>query len=184
MLHWATDLLPLAEGSVISFGGHFVAKMAAHIFAFLVFMWVLRRYAFGPLTAILDARREGIAQELDRVERLRTEAQAIEAEVQNRLKDIDQEARQRLNEAVAEGRRVKDEIIERARQEAEEQRLKQQRLLELEVAKARIELRDDVARLTVAATEKLLRENLDSDRQRRLVTDFITQVQGLPKEQN
>jgi F-type H+-transporting ATPase subunit b len=95
------------------------------------------------------------------------------------MRDIDAEARRHVQEAVADGQRVKDEIIARAREEAEDLREKQERLLGLEVAKARIEMRDEIVAMTMAATEKLLRESVDSDRHRRLVGDFLAEVQQL-----
>jgi F-type H+-transporting ATPase subunit b len=160
--------------------GDWRVQMATQILAFLIFVWILKRYAWGPLTAMIDARKAAIEEQFDRIAGLEKDAKALEAQYAAKMKDIDTEARKHVQEAVGEGRRVRDEIIERARQEGEELREKQQRLLQLEVAKARIELRDEIVGMTIAATEKLLRENLDHDRQRGLVTRFLDEVEALP----
>lgn len=162
-------------------GADWRVQVITQIAAFLLFVWILRRYAWGPLTAMIDSRRQAIEEQFRRIETLRGEAERLEKEYAERLRDIDAEARRHVQEAVAEGRRVRDEIIERARQESEELREKQERLLELEVAKARISLRDDIVKMAIAATERLLRENLDRDRQRRLVQQFLDEVQTLPR---
>ncbi|MBN1475933.1 F0F1 ATP synthase subunit B [Candidatus Sumerlaeota bacterium] len=169
--------LVLAEGAA----PNFLAQMITQIVAFLLFLWILRRYAWGPLTQILDGRKQAIESQFQKVEDLRSEAKRIEAEYEEKVRDIDAEARRHVQEAVADGQRVKDEIIARAREEAEELREKQERLLGLEVAKARIQMRDDIVAMTMAATEKLLRESVDSDRHRRLVGDFLAEIQQLDR---
>jgi F-type H+-transporting ATPase subunit b len=161
---------------------NFLAQMITQIVAFGLFLLILKRYAWGPLTQILDSRKEAIESQFRKVDELKSEAERIEAEYEAKLKDIDTEARRHVQEAVADGQRVKDEIIARAREEAEELREKQERLLQLEVAKARIEIRDEVVQMTMSATEKLLRETVDRDKHRQLVSDFISSVQSLPSE--
>ncbi len=48
--------------------------------------------------------------------------------------------------------------------------------IELQKQQALGELRDEVASLAVGAAEKILRENLDETRQRRLVDQFIADL--------
>lgn len=177
-------LIPMAGGSVIAFDGQFLAKMITHTVTFLIFMWVLKRYAWGPLLQILDSRKESIESQFAKIEDLKVEAERIEAKYEAKMKDIDAEARRHVQAAVADGQRVKDEIIARAREEADDLREKQERLLHLEVAKARIEMRDEIVALTIAATEKLVGQTVDSEGHRRLVGEFIESVQALPTEGN
>jgi F-type H+-transporting ATPase subunit b len=158
---------------------HWVAEAVTTVIGFLIFLWVLRRYAWGPITELLDSRRQAIEDQFDKIETLRIEADALEKQYSDKLRDIEVEARKRIHEAVAEGQRVKEEIVARARTESEEVREKQERLLALEVAKARIEMRDEVVQITLAATEKLLGEALDGERHRRLITEFIAGVQRI-----
>jgi F-type H+-transporting ATPase subunit b len=171
--------LVLAGDSVIYFDGHFWAKMITHTVAFLLFVWVLKRYALGPLTQFLDARKEKIDAEFDRVEKLQAKAEEMEAQYEAKMRDIDAEARQHVQEAVAAGERLKDEIVAKAKADAEETRSKARQALEMEVAKARIEMRDEIVSMAIAATEKLIRASVDEDRSRALVAEFVQGVDRL-----
>jgi F-type H+-transporting ATPase subunit b len=167
--------LVLAEGA----NPNWLAEAITTLVGFLIFLWVLKKYAWGPITELLDSRQRSIEEQFNKVDELREQAAKIEAQYEAKMKDIEAEAREKINEALADGQRVKDEILARARQEAEEMRAKSERALTLEVAKARIELRDEIVQLTLAATEHLLNERLDPDAHRRLVGDFIAGMQKI-----
>ena len=72
---------------------------------FVIVLIVLKKYAFGPIQQMLDARRQSIVADLDSAESARTEAQETLAEYRQQLA----EARKEAGKIVEDARRVGDE---------------------------------------------------------------------------
>lgn len=147
------------------------------IIAFAIFVWVLTKYAWGPVTRVLDERQRRIEQGFADIRDKQAAAETLERQYQEQLRNIDQERRARIQEGIAEGRRVAAELLEKAREEATHNAERSRRNLETEVAKARLELRNELVTMTIQASERLLRERLDGEQQRRLVTSFIDDLE-------
>lgn len=154
-----------------------IGETLVQIIAFVIFFWVMKKYAWGPVTDVLNERQKRIEQGFDEIRRKQESAGALEQKLDERLRNIEQEARVRIQEAVAEGRRLAAEISENAHEEANQITERAKRTIELEVAKARIELRNEIVGMTIAASERLMRQRLDGDEQRRLVGSFIEDLE-------
>lgn len=152
-------------------------QLITHIIGFLILLWILKRYAWKPLLALLDERRERIATSFADIERKQKEADALNAEYQSKLRDIDVEARRRLTEAIAEGEKIADKIKDDARNEAKEMFNRSKAEIEQDMAKARIELKNEVVAMTIGATEKIIRERLDTPKHRELIGRFIDDIE-------
>jgi F-type H+-transporting ATPase subunit b len=143
---------------------------------FVVVLIVLRRYAFGPIQQMLDARRQAIVADLDAAESARTEAQEALAEYRQQLA----EARKEAGKIVEDARRVGDErrTAAVAELEAEKARLMRQTQEEIraETRQALNAIKQQVANLAVAATEKVVRARLDEAEQRRLIEEALADV--------
>lgn len=147
------------------------------IIAFVIFFWAMKKFAWGPVITVLDERQMNIEQGFADIERKQAAADKLEQEYAGRLRDIETEARARIQEAIAEGRKAAAEINEKAREEAGQITERAKRNIELEFAKARHELRDEIVAISLQASERLLRERLDEPGQRRLVTSFIDELE-------
>ncbi|HLD78117.1 MAG TPA: ATP synthase F0 subunit B, partial [archaeon] len=101
----------------------------------------------------------------------------LQAEYQGRLAQIEDEARQKLQQAILEGKRIALEIQEQARNQAHAVVSKSKETIELEVAKARITLRDQVADLTIEAVERILQRKLDPKSDRVLVETVLEELE-------
>lgn len=150
-----------------------LAQIFSQIIAFIIFVWILKKFAWKPLIKMLDGRREKIATEFKRIEDQERQLQGLHNEYEAKLRAIDAEARAKIQEAIKDGRRISREITDNARQEAYQILARARQSIELEVARARIELRDDIVDLVLRTTEKLLREHLDEHKQRELISSFI-----------
>jgi F-type H+-transporting ATPase subunit b len=146
------------------------------LITFVVVLIVLRRFAFGPIQQMIDARRSAITADLDAAEKARGEAQAALAEYREQLAEARKEAARIVEDArkVGEERRAADV----AALEAETVRLKDQAKAEIaaETRQALAQLKQHVAELTVVATEKVVRARLDTDEQKRLIEDALAEV--------
>ena len=143
---------------------------------FVAVLIVLKRYAFGPIQQMIDARRVAITADLDAAEKARGEAQAALAEYREQLAEARKEAARIVEDArkVGEERRTADV----AALEAETVRLKEQAKAEIaaETRQALAQLKQHVAELTVVATEKVVRARLDTAEQKRLIEDALAEV--------
>ena len=152
-------------------------QILTHIAGFLITFWILKRYAFKPLLKMMEDRRERIRTDLDQAAQTRATTQKLEAEYVERIKNIETEARQKIQEAVSAGRRVAAEIKEQAHTDARGIIEKAKADLVRDIATARVQLKEDIVAMTLATTQKLLRESLDEERQRKLISEFIDQVE-------
>jgi F-type H+-transporting ATPase subunit b len=143
---------------------------------FVVVLIVLKKYAFGPIQQMIDARRAAITADLDAAETARVEAQASLAEYRQQLAEARKEASRIVEDArkVGEERRTADV----AALEAETVRLKEQAKAEIaaETRQSLAEIKQQVAELTIAATEKLVRTRLDAAEQKRLIDEALADV--------
>ncbi len=143
---------------------------------FVIVLIVLRRYAYGPLQQLIDERRKAISADLDAAESARGEAQAALAEYRQQLA----EARKEATKIVEDARRVGDErrAAAVAELEAEKARLMRQTQEEIqaETRQALNAIKQQVADLAVAATEKVVRARLDEAEQRRLIDQALADV--------
>ena len=177
LFHAVPGLLILtAEGSAEE-GAHLVPQIVTVIIGFLIVFWVLKWFAFRPLLAVIDERRNQIAADLKRASDLQKQAEAERAEYEGHLRRIEEEARQKMQEMIDEGKRIAVVIQENARKQAEAIAEKAQQNIQYEMEKARVTLKGEIVDLTILAAEHLLKERLDDAKQRDLIGSFLSQIE-------
>jgi F-type H+-transporting ATPase subunit b len=153
-----------------------VGLMIWTLLAFIVAFLILRKYAWPAITEALDKRQKAIEDSIDVAERTRADAQQVLEEYRERLR----EARAQADEIVARARKAGEvherETLEKARGQREELMAQTRRDIEAETRRAIQEIRDEVADLTVLATEKVTRKSLTDDDQKRLVEDALKEL--------
>ena len=131
------------------------------IVCFLITLYVLKRFAFGPIQKLIDERRERIRRALAEADEARDEARKLLEEHRKLIGEARGEAEEirsvAKHEAEAQLRRVKDEA------EADRQR-------RLEDTRKQIEAE---TRRSLEATSIVVGKKLDSDRDRELISQAI-----------
>ncbi len=153
--------------------------VGTQILGFLLLLWGLRKWAWGPLTAQLEARRQRIAGEFAEAERRQKDADSLKAKLEQDLRGIEAQARARLLESVAEGQKVAAEIRAQAQKEAQDRLERAADEMMREREKAKEILKEQVIALSLATAEKILKSNLDDAAQRKLAGQFIDEVGAL-----
>ena len=151
-------------------------QVLTQILGFLILLWVMRKYAWGPILASLEARRQKIAGDFEAARRAKADADATKLQFENELKGIEAKARQRLQEAVAEGQKVAGEIRAQAQTDAAARMARAEDDIAREREKAKELLKEQVISLSMKTAEKILRQRLDDPAQRRLVGEFVEEV--------
>lgn len=124
----------------------------------LVVLFVLRRFAWGPILEAIQAREEDIETALQRAEVAKKWVSQAQEEREDLLKDAHREHTQIIEEAVA----TRQTMLQKAEEEAAEVRKKMlaqtNAMLEKEREEALVALKNEVAILTLQIAEKLLKK--------------------------
>jgi F-type H+-transporting ATPase subunit b len=146
------------------------------IVCFLVVLFVLKRFAFGPIQQTIDARRERIEQAIEEADNARAEARHL---LEEHRKLIGQ-AKSESEEILAEARRIGDAQRERVREETEEDRQRRleetRRQIDQATVQALGQIRDEVGKLSLLAAEKITRKTLTGDDQQRLIDEALAEI--------
>ncbi len=146
--------------------------------AFLVFVVLAAKPVSGALAGALDARSARIRAELEEAQALREEAQKTVAEFKRKQHDALTEAEQILDHAKVEAKRLR----ERAEQDLEAalERREQAALDKIAQAEAQAlqEVRDRAIEVALAATAKLIADNLDPERSGAMIDRAIRELSG------
>lgn len=173
--------LPLAADSAQEESSNFlvspdVGLMIWTVLAFLVALFILRKYAFPQISAALEKRQHLIEESIDSAERTKAEADEILAEYRERLKEARSQAEEIVARARKNGEAAERAAAEQAAEIREEQLERARKDIQAETARALQEIRREVADLTVAATERVTRKTLNEEDQRRLVEDALSEL--------
>ena len=154
----------------------FPGLMIWTLVTFLISLWILRRYAFGPLAALIEKRRTLVRENLEAAENSRDEAQKLLDEYKQQLA----QARREAGEIVERARKTGAELERQMRDEATAQRERDvaaaKAAIAAETRQAIDEIRNQVADLTLLATEKVVGRTLDEAEGRRLVEEALSEV--------
>jgi len=148
---------------------------------FLVLFAILAKVAWKPILNIVNQREETINDSLLKADKARTEAQQLLEEHQKMMARAQDEIQQMLKENKAAAEKMKNEILEKARQEADKLHQRARADLEREKDAAILELKKQVADLAIQAASRLIRENLDAQKNRDLVDNYIKELDQLEK---
>jgi F-type H+-transporting ATPase subunit b len=166
-----------AEGGGIFEGlGINLVQILAQIVNFLLIMYFLTGMVIRPILRNLDARRKRIDESLENA-RLADE----------RLGNVEKDYQAKLNEATAEAQKLRADTLAGTQQEI--QRIRAEAASEAEKlrAQARVDAaaernqiladsRNQIVALVMAATNKLVGDSLDANRQKALINDFFAKV--------
>lgn len=143
---------------------------------FGVLLFLLYKYAWKPITNALSEREGTIDASIKRAERALTEAKKVQEENEKARREAEQEAQRVMREAREAADRARSEEIEKTRAQIRHMKEQAEAEIEREKQSALDELRDEVAELAIQAAEKILQENLNAHRQRKLVDRFIDKL--------
>lgn len=144
--------------------------------SFLLLIFLVKKFAWGNITNILDARAEKITNDIDQAEAARKKAEELAAKREEELAGSRQEATTILETAKETAEKNKAHILSEANQEA--LRLKEKAQLEISQNKeeAMNSIKGDVADLTVNLAGKLLSQQLDSEGHRQLIDRYLNEL--------
>jgi F-type H+-transporting ATPase subunit b len=144
--------------------------------SFGITLWVLKRYAFGPIQKLIDDRRDRIRHSIEEADRARD----LSRDLLEEHRALVGEAKGEAEEILSEARRVAESQRERVRVETEDDRQRRleetRRQIDQATAQAIGQIRDEVGKLSMLAAEKVTRKTLTEDDQRRLIEEALSEI--------
>ncbi len=159
--------------------------LLAQIVNFLILVAILAKFAYKPLMQGLAERQQKIADNIDAAERERQEAEQLKLEYKQQLLEVRAKAQAIVEKAEKLAEENKEEILKAARAERDRilQNVQEEVARERELALAR--LKGEVVALSMTAATKIVQQNMDTEINAKLVSDFIEKLDeqkigGLP----
>lgn len=152
------------------------AKFFAQILIFLIVYAILKKFAFGPITAMLEERKRRIAEGEANLEKIKADLANAEQRVGQLITEADQEAERLIGEAKEGAASAAEKIRADAAAEAAHIIAKAKESSQLEHEKALAELKRDFGRLVLDTTSKVTGKVLTDEDQERINKETAAQV--------
>jgi F-type H+-transporting ATPase subunit b len=159
-------------------------KLAFQIINFLLILYLLNRFLFKRVLALLDERRERISKGLEDAEAAARDRELARAEREAALDEARKEAQTMIARATKIAEDSRAEIVAAARAEAEKVTARATEEITAEKQRAIAELRSQVADLALDAAGRLVKAQMNAPTQRRLVEEFLAEVSPSDKERS
>jgi F-type H+-transporting ATPase subunit b len=143
------------------------------IVAFLITLYVLKRWAFGPIQKTIDERRERIHQSIAEADHAREEARKLLEEHKALIAQARQEAEKIRQEVRADAESMRERVREETEADRQRRLDETRRQIEAETARSLNTIRQEIAELTLIAVSKVTGKVLDAGDQRRLIDEAI-----------
>ncbi|TVR62831.1 MAG: ATP synthase F0 subunit B [Gemmatimonadales bacterium] len=147
------------------------------IVVFLLVLFVLGKFAWGPILGQVEAREQSIRGSIDEARELQEKAQALMEEHRRQLADARRQSQELLNEGREAGERLRREVEDKARSEADNILARARSEIEREKERAMESIREQSVDLAMAAAARLLGQKLDAQADRELIRDYLSQVE-------
>ncbi len=170
-----------AEAAAEDEGGSFLVQpdiglMVWTLLVFAISGWLLKKYAFPQIAEALDKRQRIIEDSLDTAAKTRAEAETLLEEYRERLAAAREQAEAILARARKAADTTESEAVADAKQRGEELMAQAKRDIEDATRRAIQDIRNEVADLTILATEKITRKTLTEADQRKLVEETLAEL--------
>lgn len=146
------------------------------LIVFAILLFVLGKYAWGPILQQVEAREKGIQSQLDEAAARNAEATRLLDQHREQLADARRQASELIAESRAAGERVRKDIEEKARVEAQAIVERARTEIQRERDAALDALRKESVELALAAASKLMQENLDQPKDRAIVERYLGEL--------
>jgi len=146
------------------------------LISFIVLALLVKHFAWGPVTKMMDARSEKITGDLDYADQERTRAEKLAKEREDALKSSRAEAVEIVGKAKESGETQKKSIVSDAHSEAEEVRQRAKSDAAKAKQDAMADAQNDIASLSLEIASKVISKELNADDQKSLIDSYIKEL--------
>jgi F-type H+-transporting ATPase subunit b len=156
--------------------GFNLPALIAQIINFALLLIIFRLILYKPLLKMLDERKQRIQEGLDASDEAKRRLSQTEQEVAKEIDKARQEGQGLIAQAQQISTRLQEESRQAARTEAEQLLERARGEIQLERDSAIAQLRQEFADLTITAAERVIKEELDENKHRRLIEEVLTEA--------
>lgn len=150
--------------------------LIVQIGAFVILILLMKGFAYGPITRMLEQRQARIAKGLEDARQAAIARENADAEAKKVLDEARAEAAQIRSEAAVQAEETAEGIVAKANADAKKILAEAQQDAEEERNRILADLRSQVAAIAIAAANKLVGEALDEKRQHKIIGEFFSKV--------
>jgi len=143
---------------------------------FVLLYFILSKFAFGPITAAVEAREKALEDAIAAAKRDREAAAELLAEHQARIDSARGEAQTLIAEGRATAEKMRADLLEQTRREQQDMLERARREIDTEKTRAIGELRREAVDLALAGASKVIEQNLESAKNRQLVESYLASI--------
>lgn len=152
------------------------ATLIGQLITFAILVWFTMKYVWPPITKAMTEREKKIASGLEAAERSKRELEHAEKKALSIIHEAKLQATQLIEQAHKRSTQVIEEAKETARIEGGRIMERAQEEIALEVSQTKEALRKQLAKLAIAAAEKIIQRNLDASAQTALLDEFAAEI--------
>ena len=150
-----------------------------YLIMFIIMLLIVKHFAWGPVTKMMDKRGTKISNDIDSAEKARKEAEDLAAKRQTALENSRTEAAGIIDRAKQNGEQQKTSIVNAANEEVKTMKANAKKDIQQEKQDALSSVKNDVAELSIEIASKIIQKELTPESQKELVVSYI---EGLGKE--
>ena len=180
LLATSAGIAAAQEGAAPPSGGGLMSLQLNLMFwtlgIFLVLYFLLRKFAFGPITAAVEAREKALEDAIEGAKRDRDAAAKVLAEHQAQLDAARGEAQKLIADGRSVAEKMRGDLLEQTRREQQDMLERARREIDSEKERAIAQLRREAVDLALAGASKVIEQNLESEKNRQLVERYLSSI--------
>ena len=144
----------------------------------IVMIFLIGKYAYGPVNKILEDRRKTINDDLDSAQNMRKSAEKL---VNQRQKEIDashDEVSAIIAKAKKDAEKQRIKIIEQAHQDAAAVEERSKNDLSQQKAQMMGQVKDNLVDISTEMVEQILQDQVDQEKQKQSIDDFFKKLEA------
>jgi F-type H+-transporting ATPase subunit b len=146
------------------------------VVTFLALLFILAKFAWKPIINSLNERENFIKDSLDKAEKAQKEAEKLVSDNKANLLKAEGEAQKIIDQGREYAEKLKTQILDESKVQAKKMIEDASNEIQRKNAEAFNKLKEQVADIAVSAAEKILRENLDKEKQMKLVNKYLDEL--------
>ncbi|HDC6366017.1 TPA: F0F1 ATP synthase subunit B [Staphylococcus aureus] len=157
-------------------GGVEWGTVIVQVLTFIVLLALLKKFAWGPLKDVMDKRERDINRDIDDAEQAKLNAQKLEEENKQKLKETQEEVQKILEDAKVQARQQQEQIIHEANVRANGMIETAQSEINSQKERTIADINNQVSELSVLIASKVLRKEISEQDQKALVDKYLKEA--------
>jgi F-type H+-transporting ATPase subunit b len=146
------------------------------IITFLVLLWLLAKFAWKPLLALLEKREETIRNSLKDAEKAREELEASNKKTEELMAEAREEVQSIISAGRAVAEKLQDDLVKKAKEKADVLIAESKRQIQSEKDEALSEIKSEVVTLSLEIASKLIEKNLSDKDNREIIVKTLKNI--------